>query len=1020
MSNDLLDRPTRKPPDDEDSVRPLFDKDTPQEIYDDKFQEIAEMAKADRVKSPDEINSAEKGAAQAGASGAAASKETQALDKLSGSSNDNLNYTGEGSSAFAKRLQGLITRKRAIGGGAIGLILGGTFGLFTLITPLFQIPQLAQLLQKFHFTDNEEFADGRGARYIRHLASGNAERSRLGTIGNKYGDKWEKRLNNEIGLKSVYGPSPARRFIGYEITDEARARSVLNDLERDGVDTNGRRDGVSGRFIDLSNSRAGARRSVIRTSTRGTHHNKLVASLGSRLLIKRAGVDFHPLKNIKRAAGEKVSDYRDKRKKERAERRREGVEPPRTRSPVGDSSEDEPPVEGETEEEKAAREARNAERAAQRAANADAAREGGDFLSESGDIDAGSPDSQSKLKALTNKFAAKVGGGAAAAVGIMCAAKAIGNEAENLQYTNTILVMLRMAMEIVATGSQIFDTTDVNADEVGSINDDMFDKKEKKSWVAAKSIQAEMGQKQDGPDIPNSAKPSKVGEKPLLFRAIDAIPGMGTACKIDSAVGNLPIIKQVGQVTGAGIDLALKPFGLSTAELTEGLIKLIAGAGVNVFAQGAELGNIVNFGARLAANDAIIAMGGKALSAAEELLLSEAAKEDTRQKLASQSLYERVFNPRNVDSVAANTLMRMPQSPSQGFAAVLNGPNRIFSSLASIGGGKAYAAAEEPYDYGFPQFGFSLEEERDPRFENPFDNAEIMEADNYKKVAEYSEKYGDCFSMKIDAATGNLKSGPAKRYDEIQKKKECSPTTDSEKEEYTRYRFYLADLVAAYSLACYEGDETACRQVGFGDSVGDSGPPGPPAGATIVGDPYTDSTSVACAAGTTDIGTGEGYRDGTPFPVRLCSVNNLPSSSQVDRPGHPQSTPGASGFAVVNSRVSGAWFTLVNDAKTAGITLDVRSSYRTMAYQTALFESNPDPVWVARPGYSSHQAGVALDINPMSETGGQDCEGGRAREPGNPTWEWLFNNAGRYGFKQYSAEAWHWDAYPATNRCSGP
>ncbi len=37
--------------------------------------------------------------------------------------------------------------------------------------------------------------------------------------------------------------------------------------------------------------------------------------------------------------------------------------------------------------------------------------------------------------------------------------------------------------------------------------------------------------------------------------------------------------------------------------------------------------------------------------------------------------------------------------------------------------------------------------------------------------------------------------------------------------------------------------------------------------------------------------------------------------------------------------------------------------------------------------------------------------------PGNANWQWMHDNADTFGFKQYSAEAWHWDALTAASRC---
>ena len=190
------------------------------------------------------------------------------------------------------------------------------------------------------------------------------------------------------------------------------------------------------------------------------------------------------------------------------------------------------------------------------------------------------------------------------------------------------------------------------------------------------------------------------------------------------------------------------------------------------------------------------------------------------------------------------------------------------------------------------------------------------------------------------------------------------------------------------------------------------------AGGAIVGDPYAETVSVACAAGTKDLGIQDAYLKGVKTESRMCSVSNIPSIGQADRPGSKYSTPGADGHVVVNSRVSGAWYKLAEDAKAAGINLKAMSSFRTMAHQQALWGPIQNPQLVARPGTSPHQAGVAIDFQDMDVSRkGATCLN-RATSS-NPAYQWLRANSINYGFKQYATEAWHWDALPSANRC-GP
>ncbi|MCX6805054.1 MAG: D-alanyl-D-alanine carboxypeptidase family protein [Patescibacteria group bacterium] len=191
------------------------------------------------------------------------------------------------------------------------------------------------------------------------------------------------------------------------------------------------------------------------------------------------------------------------------------------------------------------------------------------------------------------------------------------------------------------------------------------------------------------------------------------------------------------------------------------------------------------------------------------------------------------------------------------------------------------------------------------------------------------------------------------------------------------------------------------------------------AGGAIVGDPYAETVSVACAAGTKDIGIQDAYLKGVKTESRMCSVSNIPSIGKSDNPGGQFPTPGADGHVVVNSRVSGAWYKLAEDAKAAGINLKAISSFRSMASQEVLWARyGRDPQRVARPGTSPHQAGVAIDFDNMEGYRKNATCSNRATNS-SPAYQWLRANSINYGFKQYATEAWHWDALPSANRC-GP
>ncbi len=85
-------------------------------------------------------------------------------------------------------------------------------------------------------------------------------------------------------------------------------------------------------------------------------------------------------------------------------------------------------------------------------------------------------------------------------------------------------------------------------------------------------------------------------------------------------------------------------------------------------------------------------------------------------------------------------------------------------------------------------------------------------------------------------------------------------------------------------------------------------------------------------------------------------------------------------------------------ARRAGINLGATSGFRTMAQQQELYRRylNGTGNLAARPGYSNHQNGIAMDVSGI---------GGR----GTAADRWLRANAARFGFRNLPSEFWHYD-----------
>jgi D-alanyl-D-alanine carboxypeptidase len=143
----------------------------------------------------------------------------------------------------------------------------------------------------------------------------------------------------------------------------------------------------------------------------------------------------------------------------------------------------------------------------------------------------------------------------------------------------------------------------------------------------------------------------------------------------------------------------------------------------------------------------------------------------------------------------------------------------------------------------------------------------------------------------------------------------------------------------------------------------------------------------------TPIGLTEGWHKGERVKLLL---------AQIDDNGH-----------VLEERAAMAFIHMRDHAKRDGLTLVVNTAFRTHEHQQRLWNQyiracaawenggrkGDKPTPAARPGYSNHQSGIAVDINRSHDAGATDL--------------WLAANAGRFGFKRtVASEKWHWEHLP--------
>ena len=312
---------------------------------------------------------------------------------------------------------------------------------------------------------------------------------------------------------------------------------------------------------------------------------------------------------------------------------------------------------------------------------------------------------------------------------------------------------------------------------------------------------------------------------------------------------------------------------------------------------------------------------------------------------------------------------------SNMISSLRNSPGNLLGNI--YGNQKVKAATVSGAgEYNIVQWGWNTQEEnliRSNQDYAPLENDLILEASG--KYEEIESEYGKCYTETMGSL---LSAGDIKRENDGQVKINdglCTPTKlGLNNPEY-------GDLVFRWRLAKRNTNVfNGLLEMQDLSSSNDAAPAVEPAATG------GDTSNQQCTAGT-DAGIADGYDNNKLFKIRICTVQ---------------------GIGQVNAQIAKNVDDLLNAAKASGVTL-TGSAFRTMASQISLRkahcgssnydiyekpsgECSPD---TAKPGYSNHQMGLAIDFG--------KC-GSRATE----CYKWLIVNAGKYGLENYPKESWHW------------
>ena len=708
----------------------------------------------------------------------------------------------------------ILTRRRTIfGGGLVGIILGGFLGISTIIgSGPFQFIQLGQLLSQFHFASLQDSSDDRVVkifRFINDARTGQIERTRMGIVGNKIADNIEAAMNAS-GIESAY-TDKFGNFDGYVIdpsNDHFKGMTTPDEIKQyfkdtyditltEGAANDSKLAGMlvaDGQSLGFFKSRA-----MVQSMLEEAGYSKLGSTLGARIMGKRASISWHPLSNL----DSKVQNALEKWWKN-------------FNSDVED---------GASSDISTTTAANKNETAAEAADQGTSQGTADGLVKQAGTVT--SPTDTGGWSALQGSIGLKIGLGGAALIGVACLAYGIIQNASELKQAEVVMPLIRMGMEAIIVGSQVMRGQDVNMQELSKLSGSL-DNSQNQSWTDATSIQAEQGEPLTGVDANSTIK--SVGAQPPFSFLTQGVGGgiLSTVCSAPVQI-LVTIVSFLGGPISAAVGFVAS---VLTGPIVSGFIKDLAGWLIGnpinpTSLTGPQYGNAVNYGSRLAADQQAIAAGGTALTTPQVAQLNTTETLAAQQQFSSQSLAYKLFNPDDPKTVASKVIDSFRPTLAGNFASLtssfLNIGDAITSTFGDLFTTIVHAAPQAPYDYGFPEFGFSQTDLNNPLVENPFQNASdavtILDNNGQNNEPDYISLAQQCFAVTISQTpdpdanghlTWDISGGSTTPTLSSISQQDCVRPGDND---WLRIRFFIFDTENTEAIGCYENDAESCNDI---------------------------------------------------------------------------------------------------------------------------------------------------------------------------------------------------------------
>lgn len=715
-------------------------------------------------------------------------------------------------------------KQTTIATGMTGIIVGGFLGLSSVyVSGPFQFIHIFQLLEHTHLADQQDAGNDQMGKLYRWLRSGgDIGETRIGYLGSKMKDTMLGQLK-DAGFEPNYEGKTTFSGFTIDTTDE---NSPFHGMDQPQVEAALAEKGITSDVATISTSSdesitISANDGFLNGFSNKSTLNKFLVSqmdesaipdaIRARVLAKYGFIDWHPLQvlksNVNGTVDQAALSAWEKVREKFLNTGQEGVDINTT---------------GAEEQETDA----NGKTTTTPLAGTDAT----PTSSQAADT----------LKAIRSSGSFKIAGGLAAAVGLVCAIKAVNDNIGNIRYAQDIQPLIRMGTEAITVGSQIMNGTDVDVNEVNSLAQ-QFNDSSGKNWSDSKTFQADAGEPTTGDDIDPAVSASLSETPPGWLSWVDTVPGLSGLCSgVGSALTGIASFT-LGVFSGEAVSTVVGAVvgALAAGPAISGLSHLIAGDAVNVLASGPAWGNDVNYGTRLWSNAQTVQDGGTALSTAQVSILNTQQDTMSRQSFESKSIAYRLFSPDDYRSLLSQAMNSTTPSVQQNV-------NNIASSFLSIGqklaslpltlfSSLAHADPTTTYNYPFPQFGFSEADLNNPLVQDPYANADVVQnlLDNNNKNGEpdYIAEAATCFNVNITKTPGDdgnsywdvipgasSDPGALNIYTNTYTSDNCTDPPGFDPNNWLRLRFFIFDTGIMEGYACEQGvDNQSCMNDGFND-----------------------------------------------------------------------------------------------------------------------------------------------------------------------------------------------------------